>query len=151
MNNHNLLHITDNFLQGGCLFLQQHIKQTLPQCWLAIAKLTIALQILAEKLRDAVYNSMDFNNPANYLFEEAEKYCTIVEINDTKTASGPLWYLVRYIVRKFGSTALLKILESDYFKWILPSEDYREVSVSYTMLIMNNIVGRRVHGYCCCI
>lgn len=127
-----MLFVADNLLRGGYNLLTQCKSDEAfsSQSWLAVAKLTKALQVLAKRLNESACNpsfNMDTDPNASYLFTEAEQYCQSSEINDDQTTSGPLWYLIRYIIRTFGSISLMRILQNDYFKWILPSEDFRQV------------------------
>ena len=129
-----MLSITDNMMRGGYnLLIQCNIEGALSsQNWLAVAKITKALQVLAKILNErACIQSFDMDADPNtsYFLSEAKQCCQFSEVNDGQTASGPLWYLIRYIVRTYGSISLEKILNSDCFQWILPSEDYRQVTI----------------------
>ena len=102
------------------------------QYWLAVAKFTKGLEILAKKMHEFVHCSffdMESDPDVNYLFNEAEKYCLSADFNDDQTTEGPFWYLVRYIIKTFGSISLMKIFRNNYFKWILPSENFRQVTL----------------------
>lgn len=153
-----MLSITDNMLRGGYnLLIQCNSEGALSsQNWLAVAKLTKALQVLAKKLKELACNSsydIDADPNTSYFFNEAQQYCQSREVNDDQTASGPLWYLIRYIVRTYGSISLKEILSNDHFKRILSSENYRQVIIctnSYIKLT-HNYIEWRVYRYCCCI
>ena len=129
-----ILSVIDNMLKGGyTLLIQCKSDGALSsQKWLAVAKLTKALQFLAKKLNESVCNpsfDMDADPDTRYFLYEAEHYCQSIEVNDDQTASGPLWYLIRYVVRTYGSISLEKILNNYFFEWILPFEDYRQVMI----------------------
>lgn len=147
-----MLSVTDDLLCGGHDLLLEHItKPTSSHCYLAVAKLTVALQVLAAKVYEVVRYSLDFNgidDNTSYLFSKAEKYCPSDCLNDTQTASGPLWYLMRYIVRKFDTTTLRKVLENKNFQWILPSKDFRQVRNCIIIILKELTIGRRLYRYC---
>lgn len=127
-----VLSIADSLLQEEYDILKQckNDGALSSQNWIVVAKLTKALQVLAKKLNETSRNpffNMDADPDASYLFSEAKDFCTSSEVNDEQTTSGPLWYLIRYIIRTFGSISLMKILQNDFFKWIMPSDDFHQV------------------------
>ena len=138
-----MIFVAENLLGEGHKLLMQYKNEGAlsPQCWLAVAKLTKGQEVLAKKIHESVYSSsfdMDADAAVAYLFSEAKKYCQSADLNDHQTTEGPFWYLIRYIIRTFGSMSLMKIFKNSYFKWILPSENFRQVTLILCLSLCNN-------------
>uniref|UniRef100_A0A1X7USC7 Uncharacterized protein n=1 Tax=Amphimedon queenslandica TaxID=400682 RepID=A0A1X7USC7_AMPQE len=96
------------------------------QCWLAVAKFTKGLEVLAKNIHESVHSPFFDMEADPYLFNVAKSYCLSSDLNDDQTTEGPFWYLIRYIVKIFGSISLMRIFRNIYFKWILPAENFRQ-------------------------
>uniref|UniRef100_A0A1X7U225 AAA+ ATPase domain-containing protein n=1 Tax=Amphimedon queenslandica TaxID=400682 RepID=A0A1X7U225_AMPQE len=127
MQSEKMTSVADSLLGEGHRLLMQckNDGALSPQCWLAVAKFTKGLEVLAKKIHESIFY-MEADPDVIYLFDEAQSYCLSDDLNDDQTTEGPFWYLIRYIIRTFGSISLMRIFRNNYFKWILPSENFKD-------------------------
>ena len=96
----------------------------------AVAHIKLSVHILANKLKSVVSHPIEFeisgDEDVRYFFRESEKYLQNDSLNEEQTCDGPLWYLVRYIIRTFGVSTLLEISNNDTFNWVLPYDIFPE-------------------------
>lgn len=115
------MYVTDNYLTVGCDALKSTMSQPCsPDYMFAIANIKMSAQNLAIKMKES--SSMDEeSHETNYFFNEAEKCFQFQDFNNSQSATGPLFYIIRYIARKFGISTLMNIIQNENFLWILPS------------------------------
>ena len=132
MQSEKMTSVADSLLGEGHELLRQckNDGALSSQYWLAVAKFTKGLEVFARKLHESIID-METDPDVIYLFDEAESYCLSDDLNDDQTTEGPFWYLIRYIIRTFGSISLMKIFRNNYFKWILPSENFKVTLILY--------------------
>ena len=97
---------------------------TSPECLLAVAQLIYSCQLLAKTVADEDYRSL--NNPADveYFYNKADSVFQETELNDDTDKSGPLFFFIRFVVRRYGISVLTKLMElqSQQFSWVLSSK-----------------------------
>ena len=96
----------------------------------AAAQIKLSVHVLANTLKSVVSQPTEFeinsDEDVHYFFHEAELCLQNDSLNEEQTCDGPLWYLVRYIIRTFGVSTLFKISNDDTFNWILPYDIFPE-------------------------
>lgn len=92
---------------------------TSPECLLAVAQLMYSCQLLAKTVVDEDYKSLDSIADVDYFYNKADS--VFKELNVDTDKSGPLFFLIRFIVRRYGISVLIKLMElqSQQFSWIL--------------------------------
>lgn len=101
---------------------------TSPEYLQAVAQIMISIHVLVDTLRDQSSGlELEVNENTRYFIREAEKCLRNDSLNDERTSNGPIWYLVRYIIRKFGVSMLLKISKIDTLEWVLPHNSFSQV------------------------
>lgn len=97
----------------------------------AVAQIKLSVHVLANTLKSVINQSIELeicgDEDLRYFVHEAEKCLQNDSLNEEQTCDGPLWYLVRYIIRTFGVSTLLKISNEDSFNWVLPYDIFPEV------------------------
>ena len=97
----------------------------------------ISIHVLAHILRDQSSGlGLTVNQNTHFFIHEAENCLQNDSLNDKKTSNGPMWYLVRYIIRTFGVSTLFKVSEIDTLEWVLPFDDFPQVCSQYTNYIL---------------
>ena len=90
----------------------------------AVAQIKLSVHVLANTLKSFVIQPVELeingDEDVHYFFHEAEMYLQNDSLNEEQTCDGPLWYLVRYIIRTFGVSTLFKIFNDDTFNGVLP-------------------------------
>jgi hypothetical protein len=125
-----LLKLTDEYMKNGYKTLKAVINEpSSSDHMLGVAKLRLSIELLASKLVESIMAPTDVNEDTQYLFTEAERRLTSAStINDEQSGSGPMWYLLRYIVRKYGICTLLKLADDDNYRWIVPKHLNKDVT-----------------------
>ena len=106
-----------------------------------VSEVRFALILVADTLNNLVSGASEhsFTAQADNLLRLAETVCsdtTIneVEVSDTVDAIGPNVYLLKLLVRQFGSARLLEI--SKACNWVLPPQLKIEQTVSIKSLLL---------------
>ena len=123
-------YVTDVMLtRGHDNLLVYHDKPHSPEYLQAAAQIMVSIHILVNTMEVVQSSDLEITNQENtrYFICEAEKYLPNHSYNEEQTSNGPIWYLVRYIIRTFGVSTLLKI--SKAYKWVLPYDDSPKVLV----------------------
>ena len=105
-------HATDELLTKGCDNLIK--PATSVEYLFGIAQLMLCCEILAKTLCED--NSNDSANVVLF-WDECERHLLDKGINNSDLYTGPYWYLVRYIVRRYGVSKLLQVPEHS-ISWI---------------------------------
>lgn len=129
-----------NFLKNDRSTLSSHVdlSQVTVGDLEAVAGVRFALMVVAEVLTGRVTGSNEqlFTAQANDLLRLAEVVCTKVEIRDFDTVDvgSPLIYLIKLLVRQYGSGKLMEV--STAYSWVLPPElkSDQEVSSMYSFV-----------------
>ena len=108
-----------------------------PDMLLAVARLQVSAQILATKMKE-VTEADSIDSDTQYFCNQIEKIFTSPTLNDSQSSNWPLLYIMRYIVRKFGISTLLKFSDDENYSWIIPNElitvqVYYEISYFYSI------------------
>ena len=101
---------------------------TSPEYLQAVAQIMISIHVLGDTLKDQSSGlELNVNENTRYFIREAEKCLRNDSLNDEKTSSGPIWYLVRYIIRTYGVSTLLNISKIDMLDWVVPHDNFSQV------------------------
>ena len=100
-----------------------------------VAQIKLSVHVLANTLKSVISQPIELeisgDEDVHYFFHEAEMCLQNDSLNDEQTCDGPLWYLVRYIIRTFGVSTLLEISNEDSFNWVLPYDIFPEVCYQF--------------------
>lgn len=94
-----------------------------PECLLAIAQLIYSCQVLAKTAADEDYRSLNNTDDVDYFYNKVDPVFHNPELNNDTDKSGPLFFLIRFVVRRYGISVLTKLMElqSQQFSWLLSS------------------------------
>ena len=122
-------YVTDQLLKRGHDQLLSCCQRlTSPESLQAVAQIMISIHVLADILKEQSPRlGLTISENSCYFVREAEKWLQNDSLNDKKTSNGPIWYLVRYIIRTFGVSTLFKISKIDTLEWVLPFDDFPQV------------------------
>ncbi len=101
----------------------EHIQQVSIAYLEAVATVKFGLQVIVHLLHSQCYGSESSSESVFDLLHLVQKICLdpVIHVTDTsyeKDVMGPAIYLVKLLVREFGSASLVKI--SSIHKWIIP-------------------------------
>ena len=99
---------------------------TSPEHLQAVAQMMISIHVLVDTLRDQ-FSGLKVNENTRYFIRKAEEYLKNDSLNDKRNSNGPIWYLVRYIIRTFGVSTLFEVSKIDTLEWVLPFDDFPQV------------------------
>ncbi|XP_019854153.1 PREDICTED: E3 ubiquitin-protein ligase RNF213-like [Amphimedon queenslandica] len=121
-----IVYCTDTLLGSSCEILlsaSSNGEMTSPECLLAIAQLMYSCQLLAKTVADEDYRSLNSTADVDYFYNKADPVFQKPELNDDADKSGPLFFLIRFVVRRYGISVLTKLMELQYqqFSWVLSS------------------------------
>ena len=124
--------VTDEWLLKGHNGLLTYGNEPTSSKYLqAVAQIKLSVHVLARTLKSVISQPIELETCSDedlrYFFHEAEKCLQNDSLNEEQTCDGPLWYLVRYIIRTFGVSTLLEISNKDSFNWVLPYDIFPEV------------------------
>ena len=95
-------------------------QPTSPFCLKAIAQIHHSCQTLAMALHKfSAVNESDMVYFSELLSKD--------ELNDDASCTGPFWYLLRLIAKKYGLSTLIKASNSTEFDWITSHEIFENV------------------------
>ena len=95
-----------------------------PDCLNAVAQMTFSMHKLALLINSHyMYTDLEDDVVIKYFVDTAKQL-----LSENSTFTDPVWFLTRFIARHFGVSLLLKTLESNNFKWILPMDELKHVN-----------------------
>jgi len=119
-------YITDILLKEGTSGLSSSRAQPLlPECLQAVSQIIFSSNFLAKFITEK--SSLDFEDADVIYFLKSSETLKHDELNDKPSYSGPIWYLLRLFVRKYGISKLHEAAQIDTLNWILPSEELLHV------------------------
>ena len=132
-------YITDVLLSGGTSGLNCLRAQPLqPECLWTISQIIFSSDFLAKFI--TVKSILNFEDTDTKYFLERSETLKEDELNDELSYSGPIWYLLRLFVRKYGVSKLLEVAQVDAFNWILPSDELLHVSYCVCLLLSYHLL-----------
>lgn len=120
-----MVYCTDELLSSSCQELAvSNGDITAPECLLAVAQIMHSCQLLAKTIADKKYRSSVELANLEHFYTQVEFEFQASDLNDDASKSGPLYFLLRFLVRRYGVSALTNIIENQFqqLSWILPSD-----------------------------
>ena len=88
----------------------------------AIARLRFSLSVVARTLCSLVENdcvdTSSLDDDSRILIQAVKDVCTDASINEVDT--GPAVFLVKQIIRQYGSACFLALVKCQDYSWVLP-------------------------------
>ena len=132
-------YITDILLRDGTSGLNCSRAQPLqPECLWAVSQIIFSSNIVVKFITDK--SILHFEDADTKYFLERSETLKQDELNDELSYSGPIWYLLRIFVRKYGVSKLLEVAQVDAFNWILPSDELLHVSYCVCLLLSYHLL-----------
>ncbi len=123
-------------LTNGINEFEQHRAQpTSVACLKSIAQIHYSCQTLAEALDDLSVVDDDTSG-IDYFSRLLSKEV----LNDDASSTGPFWYMLRLIVKKYGLTTLIEASQSPQFDWITDHEIFENVFLLSQLLFRQSFI-----------
>ncbi len=87
----------------------------------AVSQIHFSCQTIAEAIHQ---NSLEIKESRLSFFAEL---IAKLEFNDDDSFTGPLWYLMRVIAKKYGLPTLIKASKNDVFDWTTSVDIFEKV------------------------
>ena len=134
---------SDLLIQASGVLMDQQ-RENLLDYLEAVAAVRFTLSIVAELIIKQITDTEIQGTPeqATQLIEAAKDICTNPSINrvDITNVTGPIVYLLKLLVRQFGTPCLQKVVETH--AWVIPPELRRVEEVNpanYISILLHSI------------